>query len=449
MEIKTDMGAYTEGPAPKPGPAGWTFVDPLSGAQVLRLTDERDGPACGNFYSYWPTANRDCTRLLATVGGGTGLVVDFDPAGFKRAGSHTLPSVPGAGSPVAEGSVWSGADPEILYTHVGAQIHAYNARTRTYTLVADLSKDLRGEYLYQMSKSLDDNRFAFTRRSLADGSFLGICAYDRRAGRLILKEDLELAQIDEATIDKTGRFLVRKTRLQGKGLVEQVVYDLDKGTRIELIDDTDKVAGHGDAGTDSYVGGDNFNNQLNWRRLSDPKQVRTLLTFPDWTQSIHTSMLADDESWALVGLFGETGGPAPLRKELVQVATDGSGRVRRLLHHRSVYRNYEDSPRANISRDGRFVFYTSNMGGARTDLYVAKIEPAGGVTTTPIPVPVSTPTPTPAPAQAQYEWAKKAWPSGDGARLALLNQMGGEGWLPWAQPGTGTTVVWFYRVTKR
>ena len=108
---------------------------------------------------------------------------------------------------------------------------------------------------------------------------------------------------------------------------------------------------------------------------------------------------ADDEGWALVGLFGEAPAatPAPFRKELIQVATDGSGRVRRLLHHRSVYRRYEDSPRANISRDGRFVFYTSNMGGTRTDLYVAKITPpdtAPTLTPSPSPTPAPSPTPT-------------------------------------------------------
>ncbi|HLL74667.1 MAG TPA: hypothetical protein VK421_05335, partial [Pyrinomonadaceae bacterium] len=67
-----------------------------------------------------------------------------------------------------------------------------------------------------------------------------------------------------------------------------------------------------------------------------------------------------------------------MQGEVVQVATDGSGRVRRLLHHHSSFSSYYDSPRANVSRDGRFVAFTSNWGGAggRHDMFVARIDPA-------------------------------------------------------------------------
>jgi hypothetical protein len=95
----------------------------------------------------------------------------------------------------------------------------------------------------------------------------------------------------------------------------------------------------------------------------------------DWGNDFHVSMLADDESWALVSFFGSAV-PGVLQREIVLVATDGSGRVRRLAHHRSVFRDYLDTPRANISRDGRFVAFTSNWGGtARRDLFVLRVPP--------------------------------------------------------------------------
>jgi hypothetical protein len=91
-------------------------------------------------------------------------------------------------------------------------------------------------------------------------------------------------------------------------------------------------------------------------------------------------MLADDEAWALVSFFGTSKSGRFLR-ELVLVATDGSGRVRRLAHHHSILKDYLDSPRANISRDGRFVAFTSNWGGtARRDLFVLRV-PAPATTT--------------------------------------------------------------------
>ena len=68
------------------------------------------------------------------------------------------------------------------------------------------------------------------------------------------------------------------------------------------------------------------------------------------------------------------GAPGPFRNEIFQVSTDGSQRVRRLAHHHSVYRDYWDTPRANISRDGRFVAFTSNWGSTtRRDVFLIKV----------------------------------------------------------------------------
>jgi Tol biopolymer transport system component len=61
--------------------------------------------------------------------------------------------------------------------------------------------------------------------------------------------------------------------------------------------------------------------------------------------------------------------------------------VRRLLHTRTKYDNrsettgYWASPKPTISRDGKFVAYTSNWeGSGRYDLFVARIEPAPRLT---------------------------------------------------------------------
>ena len=88
-------------------------------------------------------------------------------------------------------------------------------------------------------------------------------------------------------------------------------------------------------------------------------------------------MLADDEDWTLVSFYGRKDKQGLFHNEIIQAATDGSGRLRRLCHHRSVYKSYWDSPRANISRDGRFVCFTSNWGGSdRRDVFILKIPPA-------------------------------------------------------------------------
>src|SRR5437868_2478651 len=90
---------------------------------------------------------------------------------------------------------------------------AYNAATQTYTLISDFTSQYNpGDYLWQMSKSInDDNVFGFTRR-------------DRRyhvAGYLVWKRDINrviynvnTTQLDEVQVDKSGRYLVVKTGQQ-------------------------------------------------------------------------------------------------------------------------------------------------------------------------------------------------------------------------------------------
>jgi hypothetical protein len=92
-------------------------------------------------------------------------------------------------------------------------------------------------------------------------------------------------------------------------------------------------------------------------------------------------MLADDEGWVLVSSYHIKNGlrtSGKFRNELYQVAVDGSKRVRRLAHLHSELREYWDSPRATISRDGRWAVFTSNWGRAdRKDVFIVRIPPPG------------------------------------------------------------------------
>ena len=91
-------------------------------------------------------------------------------------------------------------------------------------------------------------------------------------------------------------------------------------------------------------------------------------------------MLADNEGWGLASRYSTTGSGVAktFDNEIVLVATNGSNQVRRLAHHRSVVNDYGDQPKANISRDGQFIAFTSNWGNAngRRDVYIVKVPPA-------------------------------------------------------------------------
>lgn len=94
-------------------------------------------------------------------------------------------------------------------------------------------------------------------------------------------------------------------------------------------------------------------------------------------------MQADNDLWALASRYHDGGGTvsAAFDNEIVQIATDGSGRVRRVCHHRSVFNEYYDSPFAGISRDGKFINFSSNWGSAsgRHDGFIVRI-PAASTT---------------------------------------------------------------------
>jgi hypothetical protein len=110
----------------------------------------------------------------------------------------------------------------------------------------------------------------------------------------------------------------------------------------------------------------------------------------------HVSLLARDERWALISFYsfkgGGPAGPGLFHDELVLVRTDGSGRFRRLLQHRSKAQDYWDTPRANPSYDGRFVAFSSNWGGSkRVDLFIARLDPPLGQDAPPPAAPAGAP----------------------------------------------------------
>ncbi len=379
--VKRDYGTYPVPPAPPLPTAGGTVIDPTFGTTIMRLTDAQDGPECINAYSYWPTFNLDSTRLMV-YSGTAPLLYRFDPAAFKIIDKMTWnTTITGGGSVGWEDAIWSGSDPDSIYCHdsIGMRIWLYNVATQSYTQVADLTALYSpGDYLWQMSKAIrNDNIFAFTRRD-ARYRVVGYLVWRRDTNQVIY--NVETSQLDEVQVDKSGTYLAVKTGLQGAGAIEVQVVNLNTFAVENLTDDgPDYAPGHSDNGTKTAIGADNWRNQITFRRLSDPHTLSTLISFGnDWTQDYHVSMLANNEKWVQVSSYSPVAGTpdGPFHDELYQVATDGSLAVRRYAHHFSVYDDdYYASPRADISRDGRFAAFTSNWGvaGGRKDVFILKL----------------------------------------------------------------------------
>jgi hypothetical protein len=438
----SDRGIYTKPPLPALPRAGGTYHDSVFGTEIMRATDETDCPApgCGTYYPHWPTFNADDTRLLIRKGEmGNAIVKDFDPVNFKVGASKVLPLNLSAGgksygTPSWESSIWSHTDPNIIYTFPnysdgGMRLFTYNVATDTFTLVGDLNQVNAGsDYLFQMNKSADDDVFSWSvMRPGNDGKPVAYVVYKRSTNKVLfyVKNTMDF---NEVHVDKTGHFLnIPLNRPLPDGDSMEFL-NLDTGVVTKILDGApDFRPGHGDLGTNCVVGFDNDTDGITTRRLDEPHNPHYAFWYrtglgptggvEDWTQDSHGTMLADNEDWITEGTFTDPTINLPstglFKDEIFQVALDGSQSIRRLLHHRSsidfqtATTGYWAMPKPTISRDGRFIAYTSNWEkSGRYDLFIAKIDPAPALSATtptptpvptPAPTPVSTPTPTPAP----------------------------------------------------
>jgi hypothetical protein len=376
--VITDHNVYPE-PAPPALPsAGGTFVDPTFGTTIMRVTDQNDGQSNFNYYSYWPTFNLDDTKFFIACDNSP-MLYRFDPSGFRIISKGPLfdQTLPGGGFMSTEDAEWSGTNANLLYGYYGLKLWAFDVSARTYILIKDFTGLVPNGYLGQMSRSLDDNMFAFT---LKDPTYAptGYMVWQRDQNRIV--RSVSLSNFDEVELDKTGRYLVVKA-LFGGGVDFQTV-DLQTGSVQGLTDPApDYSPGHSDNGRNIVVGYDDWNNQYTIRSLATPHQFQRVISFgSDWSQANHLSMLGDNESWCLISNFTNGAAPVgPFRQEIFQASTDGTQSVRRLAHHHSVYRDYWDTPRADISRDGRFVAFTSNWGSTtRRDVFIIKVPQGSG-----------------------------------------------------------------------
>jgi hypothetical protein len=407
--IRTDRNVYVEPPLPALPRAGGKIIDPVFGTEIMRVTDETDGasPGLGTYYSHWPTFNSNNTRLLIRKGvTGEAILKEFDPVNFRLSpGYTTLPnSLPGGGGPSWESSIWSNIDPDLIYTfsgyyYGGMKLYSYNVRTGSFQLLKDFAHLSGGnDYLKQMYMSSDDDTFCWLhhRAGVNDGEPIAYIVYRRSTDQVLYHNSatVYVGGINEVHVDKSGKWLhiVIPTK-QADGTSTRFL-NLETGQYQALRREVDHPPGHGDLGRETIVGFDNYEDGISWRHLSNVREHQQMVTFKtaagvlDWTNDFHGTMLADDESWLTIGTYDEPEANSlpdtgVFENEIMQVALDGSQRVRRICHTRTFVDNrtqttgYWATPKPTISKDGRFIAFTSNWeNSGRYDLFVVRIEPA-------------------------------------------------------------------------
>jgi hypothetical protein len=386
QSIKTDYNVYPPPSPPALPAAGGTLTDPTFGTSILRVTDAADGTDNHQSYSYWPSLNKTSTLLYISSVGGSPTLYDFDTTNFAIANKRAMfaSSPVGDGTPSAEDAIWSGTQPGVMFCHTAQKLYSYNTGTNQYTLLKDFSSLYPNLYLWQMSRSINDSVFAFTFKENVNYTNVGYFVF--RASNNVADTGA-LAGLDEVQVDKTGTYLTVKTGNSGAGVIEVEAVNLLTGAVAYLTDNApDFSPGHSDNGTGIVVGADNWNNAHTYRALSNPHSHYQVVSYGnDWTLGDHVSMLADNEAWVLISTYVSNTLPSGgiFADEIYQVATDGTQSVRRLCHTQSNYlaqsggNAYWSSPRANISRNGKYVVFTSNWGSStRTDVFVVKIPQA-------------------------------------------------------------------------
>jgi hypothetical protein len=410
----SDRKVYAEPALAEPA-AGASYADPVFGTRVLRATGEAECPApgCGTWYSQWPTFNADATMLLIRRGeSGDVLFKRFDPVNFAVGGVvRETPRLQGT-TPNWQAATWSRTDPDLIYVvgdyynrdypASGMKLYTYRVSSGEFTLVKDFAPELspgNPDYFFEMHVDARDDLFVLSqmRVGAAGGLPIAFVVWRKSTGRVLLHAQRD-AWLDsrKGSPDKTGRWVVFPTNDQNAQADRATARIWDSQTDTwSAVKWTaaDDAPSHGDVGSGVMVGHGNFSGGENIRILGGSLAPTVIFDFKDergvtdWSFDSHATLNPDDESGLTLGLFYDPNIGLPstgaFRDEIVQVATDGSQQIRRLLHHRSkvdgrtASTGYWAMPKPTISRDGRFVAYTSNWGGSgRYDLFIARIEPA-------------------------------------------------------------------------
>lgn len=386
-QIKTDLGVYPLPALPTMGAtAGSKITDPTFGTTLMRLTDGSAGNTeCTVPYSNVPAFNADSKRVYVRCApNSVAVLFKLDPGSFTFSERSTMQSAP-AGT-YQYWSLWSGVDPEVIYVPSATAIYAYNVVTPGFTVSTPASSVLSsGEtFDWQMSRSEDDKVWA----NKFHGPTGGYLAWRIEAsGNKTVLLKIYASGVNEVQVDKTGRYLSVVMDTNGPN---NSVWDLSTVPPTERK--TSSGFWHYDSGRGTLFTSYEPRS-LGYRSLLTPNVVTQLLPDNSWSylnQQDHFSMRADNELWALGSRYRIATHAAtyPLCSnnicafddEITQVATDGSQRVRRLAHHRSLMPpgGYREAPMATISKDGQFIAFTSNWGNVngRLDAYLLKIPPA-------------------------------------------------------------------------
>ncbi len=420
--------------SPQPLPLkGQKFIDESFGTEILRLTDESDGDVNATAYAYWASFNSDSTRISVIDGGGGAFHYEMNPFSFtiNPQSRKRFPRSPDNIGLGAEGIVWSRDNPNIAYATDGKSIWKYDVcdydtqnncfddgnSSNNFQRLIDLSS-----YLSAYDRTPSDcetyqaNLFQMTvSENKSDGQLVfagSVIACSNRPSYIVWKQAENLVTVtnddfhNEVHINDTGEFLWIPQ--DGGSPFNNKVKNVNTDVILDFPNSFPHGSpGHSDVSSQYMVGYTDYicnncgfpgNKISKWDMTSLPAVSSVkLLGLKDYRRDAHYSMRAKDKNWVTVGMYESTSFADidEIKDEVFQLNLDGSGKVRRLVHHQTdAYdsnlpctsegqqstpgRCYFATPRANTSPDGRFIAFTSSWGvfNGRKDVFIARIPKA-------------------------------------------------------------------------
>jgi len=403
---------YPKPPLPELGQAGFSFHDPTFRCPLLRVSDEKmfDGrsivtPAT-SFSNPW---NVDSTLFCVLADGAINIPFRFNPKTMTAGRIPGLPILPDFANEIT----FSRRDPNVCFgkdrkRNGISRFDFSSGKSVDFIDVGQLT-GLQVGYLGSLSISADDVlAVIFGGQGQDTSPYVFIydlktqkhCVWDTKEGLVNGRAVAEAPRFTQHSglIDLGGRYFVTL----GPGVHEPIVWDIATDHIYPVT--TRKYEGHYALGFGAMVNCTRpwtyrpldaksventkrlveqptddlyfaYDSHVSWNNARPNMQVPILLT------SYHLAEANDPKC-----VWGD---------EVIALATDGSGKVWRFAHHRSIAHervltaaasmryNFWDSPRGNVSQDGRFYMFTSNweetlgrdaQDRAREDVFIVKLE---------------------------------------------------------------------------
>jgi hypothetical protein len=420
----SDRDVYPKAPLPAVGAAGYRFTDPTFGSRMIRVTDANTRPdrrarVWGTPSSAETSAwNTDSTRFFVVGGGGEQVPYDFDPATLtaSRIG-NTRNESGGLVLLLAGEPSFSFVDPDLIYGGHGTQLVTYRFTTATQTALHDVGTCLPGVTVHalNMAVTADDERLLTYIGGSSQDLDSYVYVFDRGRGCRWL--NTQTGQVggqwgpNGPSLGDKGYF-IHNARVSKNGKWARITAADNAHAGIYFWDIDSLTIIPCDTARPPYCGGHlvtGFDHVINQRQLGDGmdfairtidhvSRARSLITpllsppqYADDTQPSWNNVRRSEQQPVCMAAYRQD--------DVIQRAWDGEiicidtrrppasqpSTVWRFARHRSRFVSFGDTPRANVSQDGRFLLFTSNWeetlgrqsaadgGGIRQDTFLVEL----------------------------------------------------------------------------